>query len=282
MPFTFAHPAAALPFRKTRLLTSAVVIGAMSPDFEYFFRLGPQGRFGHTLLGLVTLTLPLALSVFWLFHRAAKFAMVRLLPNSVQRRLAPRWADFDFGNARRFALLLLSLLAGALTHLLWDSFTHEQSWLVEHWPLLRETVAVPWPHSHPILICMVLHLLSTLAGLGILAVWFTQWFHSTSPEQAIAAPLSHHLKLRVVRLLSIFALCGALLRNELFHSRSSFSHFEAFAVTLIALLWWQLVALGWWWRPKQTAPSTRREDAAIPASHAGRHRRSPAAALQGR
>src|SRR5208282_2730238 len=136
MPFTLAHPAAALPFRKTGLVISAVVVGSMAPDFEYFLRLSPQGRFGHSLPGLIIFTLPVALAVLWLFHRSVKFAIVRLLPASLQHRLV--CTDFPFGDVRRFALLVLSVLVGALTHILWDGFTHRSSWLVQHWSPLHQ------------------------------------------------------------------------------------------------------------------------------------------------
>ena len=39
MPFTLSHAAAALPFRRTRLIKSALVIGCFAPDFEYFIPL---------------------------------------------------------------------------------------------------------------------------------------------------------------------------------------------------------------------------------------------------
>jgi hypothetical protein len=253
MPFTLAHPAAALPFRKTGLVISAVVIGSMAPDFEYFLRMAPQGRFGHTLLGLVIFTLPLALAVLWLFHRSAKFAMVKLLPTCVQQRIICA-TDFPFGNARRFALLVLSVLAGALTHIVWDSFTHNQSWLVEYWPLLRKTVVISWLTPRSLPVWKVLQHLSTLIGMGILAAWFIAWLRRTAPAQTIDSPLSRGAKLRVVLLLLALALCGALLRTVLFRPTSHISRFGAFGVfvvTAIALLWWELVALGWWWRPWQ-------------------------------
>jgi membrane-bound metal-dependent hydrolase YbcI (DUF457 family) len=256
MPFTFAHPAAAIPFRNTRLVFSAVVVGTMAPDFEYFLRMGPTGRFGHTIPGLFCLTLPLGLAVFWLFHRSAKFAMVRLLPSPVQRRLPRGWAEFDFGNARRFACILLSLLAGSVTHVLWDSFTHDQSWLVGHWPLLHEGIALSWlPGPHPpfVLVCKVLHFFSSLAGLGILTVCFSRWFHRTQPAQTVNMPLSHGSKVQVVCLMFGFALCGALLRSSQFPWPTRFETFETFSITLTALLWWQLVGLGWWWQSKQSA-----------------------------
>jgi hypothetical protein len=40
MPFTLSHAAAALLFRRTRLVLSAVVVGCCAPDFVYFLEFG--------------------------------------------------------------------------------------------------------------------------------------------------------------------------------------------------------------------------------------------------
>jgi Domain of unknown function (DUF4184) len=61
VPFTLAHGAAALPFRRLHLVFSGLLVGTFAPDFEYFLRLSPDDGFGHTLLGTFVLTLPLAL-----------------------------------------------------------------------------------------------------------------------------------------------------------------------------------------------------------------------------
>ena len=85
MPFTLAHAAAALPFRRTRLILSAVVVGTFAPDFEYFLRLVPGGHFGHTLPGVFVLDLPLSLVVLWLFHTYMREPIMTLLPEPIQR-----------------------------------------------------------------------------------------------------------------------------------------------------------------------------------------------------
>ena len=87
MPFTFAHAAAAWPFRRTRLVLSAVVTGSFAPDFEYFLRLAPGGKLGHTLRGAFLFTLPLAFVAYWIYQRIVKGALISLLPGSVQSRL---------------------------------------------------------------------------------------------------------------------------------------------------------------------------------------------------
>ena len=88
MPFTLSHAAAALPFRRTRLIMSAVVVGCLAPDFEYFIPFAHHGGYGHTLAGAFEFDLPLGLAVLWLFHRYAKEPLAACLPEGARERIA--------------------------------------------------------------------------------------------------------------------------------------------------------------------------------------------------
>src|SRR5438045_2424069 len=116
MPFTLAHTAAALPLRRTKLVWSALLIGTMAPDFEYFVRLAPDDGYGHTLAGTFLLTLPLALLALWLFHTFVKVAVIGLLPNAIRNRLAKSIHEFHWGGAAHFAMIIISILVGIATH----------------------------------------------------------------------------------------------------------------------------------------------------------------------
>src|SRR6185312_5398964 len=65
MPFTLAHPAAVLPLRRVRAMSTVpLIIGAMTPDMPYYFpwRIAkhiPEAT--HTFLGTFTLDLPMGL-----------------------------------------------------------------------------------------------------------------------------------------------------------------------------------------------------------------------------
>src|SRR5207247_1068326 len=124
MPFTLAHAAAAIPFRRTRLIASAVVVGCFAPDFEYFIRLAPKGQFGHTLLGLFVFDLPLSLAVYWIFHRYGKGPLWASLPRSIRQRVKLGPSVVKLTGVTQFAIVSLSILVGAATHFFWDSFTH--------------------------------------------------------------------------------------------------------------------------------------------------------------
>jgi hypothetical protein len=247
MPFTLAHSAAALPFRRLPLVPSALVIGTFAPDFEYFLRLGPNGRFGHTLPGTFTFTLPAALLVLWIFHSLVKRPAAMLLPDGVRNRLANHLGDFRFGGATRFLLILASLLLGIATHLLWDSFTHADTWLYAHWPLLRASVDLPV--LGPVPYYKVFQHGSTMVGTGVVAAWLALWYRRSQPSTLVPAEApSPRQRFVIVAAIMSVALVGVIIRVVMgpgfpvaVHNKKTIGEV---IVTAIALVWWQLVAYG--------------------------------------
>ena len=71
MPVTPGHAALALPLSRAApaLPLAPLVIGTLSPDFEYLLWLSPTGRFAHSLLGLVVFCVPVSL-LAWGMWRA--------------------------------------------------------------------------------------------------------------------------------------------------------------------------------------------------------------------
>lgn len=247
MPFTLAHAAAALPFRRWHLVTSALVIGTFAPDFEYLLRLSPSGRFGHTLLGSLVFTLPLALVVLWIFHAFVKRQAAMLLPEAVQHRLQDHLDEFRFGGVARFILIIASILLGIATHLLWDSFTHSTAWPYHHWLLLRRSFTLPIVGNLPLY--KLLQHGSTVFGLAALSIWLAHWYRTTEPCGPLTKTLSPRRKATVIAVVVTVALIGALARSlvgiEMTNGRFVFNKFVVQSVvTAMALVWWQLVAYG--------------------------------------
>ena len=166
MPFTVAHAAAAPPLWRAsgrRLVLSAVAVGSMAPDFEYFLHLRTHRTIGHTVLGLFLQCLPASLVVLALWHFLVKRPLAALLPP----RLAAVGAGerFTFRPAGRFAWICASILVGALSHLVWDSFTHSHGFVVERVDAL-DVYLGRGAHVYD-----VLQYLSGLAGMAFLARW---------------------------------------------------------------------------------------------------------------
>lgn len=182
VPFTLSHAAAAIPFRRTLLVPSAVIAGCFAPDFEYFLRFAPRGGYGHTLSGMFLLDLPLAFIGLWLFYNYAREPLVESMPAGVQQRLAPGPGSLSIQSFSRFTLVAFSILIGSATHILWDWFTHPRYWLYEHWEFLRRTATVPILGQQQY--CHILQYISSVVGILLILGWSVRWYRSSSPGNA--------------------------------------------------------------------------------------------------
>ncbi len=174
MPFTLTHPAVAAPLARHGLILSAVAVGSMAPDFEYYLRLSFDSRWSHTLAAIPVFTLPASLIGLWVFHAWLKVPLLRLLPPAHRQRLAPFSGPFAFGLWRRFVLLTLSCLAGIATHLLFDAFTHEEGFVVQQCPLLHAP-AVQMP-VYTVTLCEAFQFGLTFLFLAAIGLQYRRWF----------------------------------------------------------------------------------------------------------
>jgi Domain of unknown function (DUF4184) len=142
MPFTISHAAAVLPFSRMlarwRLL-SAAIIGAMVPDFRVFFWHLPRFE-SHSASALLTFCLPLGLTCYWLFQYLIKAPIIEMLPDGAYSRWQRFASPASLRSARQWLLAAVGILGGALTHLVWDGFTHEGSRGVRMMPWLDDPV----------------------------------------------------------------------------------------------------------------------------------------------
>ena len=247
MPFTLAHAAAALPFRRTRLVLSALVIGCFSPDFEYFLRLVPRGRFGHTPMGLFAFDLPLSVLIFWLFHAYAREPILAWLPPAFRQRIPANSALSSLRNIRGVALVLASIIIGAATHILWDSFTHPFFWPDQYLHFLHRTIQLPLLGQ--VRYTKFFQHLSTLVGLVVLAFWIRHWYRHTPPLDS--QPIERHRKnesalLAALCLVAIFAallrgLLGIGLPTNLHQSEGLLAEI---VITAITVFWLEVLAYG--------------------------------------
>ncbi|MGB6826937.1 MAG: DUF4184 family protein [Terracidiphilus sp.] len=249
MPFTPSHVAAAIPFRRTPLVMSALVIGCMAPDFEYFLRLSPEGGLGHTLTGVFVFDLPLALIALWLFHAYAKEPLYAWLPESVQRRIELGPTALRIRSFAHFAMILLSILIGEATHILWDSFTHPQFWPYRHWQFLHGTVRVPV--YGPMQYDRVIQHGSTVIGAVVLLLWCRHWFRTTAPTQPAMARNPRENRRGALLAVCIVALAAAAFRGLLILRFGTTSQcgvekfaFESAVITSIDAFWLGVVVYG--------------------------------------
>jgi Domain of unknown function (DUF4184) len=142
MPFTISHTAIVLPFSRLLLrwrLLSATVIGAMVPDFRLFFP-GISRVETHSAIALFTFCLPVGLVTYWVFERLIKTPVVEVLPEGAYARWHSYAVVGDIRSLRQWSLAALGILAGAVSHLVWDGFTHEGGRGVRMFPVLDDSI----------------------------------------------------------------------------------------------------------------------------------------------
>jgi hypothetical protein len=166
VPFTVSHAAAVLPlqrFGSHKLPLTALMVGSMAPDFGYFFSHEASRALTHSFTGLFVWSLPTGLLV-WLFY-------VAFLEKTTITLLSDRWhTRFAHTDAITWALVAracIAIVLGAATHIVWDAFTHRGTWVTNAIPVLQG----PTPGFSWLPIYHVLHFLSSVLGLLILAFW---------------------------------------------------------------------------------------------------------------
>ncbi len=242
MPFTLAHPAAALPLRRFNLVWSAFVVGSMAPDFPYFVGNTDYRSLGHQFPAVVEFTLPASIFALWLFHIAIKRPAVTLLPCGMQQRLHGQLGNFKFGGPARFAAILFSLVLGIATHLIWDAFTHPFSWPWQRWVWMQRWVKVPG--MRPIPTYEILQYGSTVIGLAALGIWVLLWYRRTAPTPIAAANAREGpwIALTMVAAGTVAGLIRAWLTIGMPKNLDMADGFLlVFAVTTLALVFWAVL-----------------------------------------
>ncbi|WP_232662746.1 DUF4184 family protein [Pseudonocardia sp. TRM90224] len=203
MPFTLAHPAAVLPLRRW-LCLPALVAGSVAPDVASY--LPVPGGLGatHTLTAAVSLDVVLGAVVLVAFV-VARGPLIAVAPAGLRARLggAPWWVgNRGLGGA---AVVVVSIAAGAITHVLWDMVTHARSPLVRAWPWLRATVV--GPHT----VYNVIGYVSAVGGLVIIGVTVAGWYRRTPPTARGVSPTRQRRLLVVALVLAGAAGAAAAL-----------------------------------------------------------------------
>jgi hypothetical protein len=205
MPFTLAHPAVVVPLARRAprwFELPALVVGSMSPDFEYFVYLRPVRTIGHDLIGIPLLCVPAGLLIYWLFEHVMKRPTVFLLPRGLRERLWPLRRTPSTG---RIGAVVVSIALGAFSHIAWDAFTHENGWVVERWPMLSVQATDGPP------VYRVLQHGSTVVGLALLAFWSWSWLIRQEPTTEIEQEMSDSSRVTIVVTMFLIAIAFATL-----------------------------------------------------------------------
>jgi hypothetical protein len=150
MPFTLSHAAAALPLRhllRGNAVFPALVIGCFIPDIPYFLPAPLCDINAHLLPGLLLFGIPCGWAVYVVWYGLLVEPCAALLPRAYAALVYDRSAPHAFTH--RFWSVTLSLLAGAVSHIVWDAFTHRRGLVVHVWPSLAQPLFYVGSHALP-------------------------------------------------------------------------------------------------------------------------------------
>lgn len=250
MPFTFAHPAAILPFRhwfaSSNGALSALVVGSVIPDFPYFFLFLPSADVTHSWVGLFKWCLPLAF-VVWLFWR---WLVVPLLIDVVPSFVGQRLRLIPVVWPKSIGAWLLALCAvclGAATHLLWDGFTHRLGFVVQMFPEMEREVFA-W-QGYTLTVYRLLQHLSSLVGVSVLLFFCVRWWHSTPPEGSyqprdFAWLLTVLVALLLMGVVRVWWFWGTFIAEKVLFLNVVWMIRWGLVVVALYVLFWHV---RWWW-----------------------------------
>jgi len=142
------------------------MVGAMSPDFAYFISFAANRMQTHDFAGLFTFCWPVGLAVWLLYVRVLEQPTVALLPDPWRSRFTREPEPIHW---RALSFASIGIVLGAISHDVWDSFTHAFTPVAEIFPIFHArlfviggvTVRVFW----------LLQILSSIFGAIVLMIW---------------------------------------------------------------------------------------------------------------
>jgi hypothetical protein len=241
-------------------VASALVAGAIAPDLLY---IDPLYRFAtQEIHGNLTLTLTHKFSsVFWLdpllallllavFNLIVRRPLLALGWSGLAARLPSPADPIRLPSLITLAWTAISAVIGAFTNVLWDSFTHDDGYFVQHYKeLFTANVTAAWDVNR------VLQYVSSIGGCLIIAFWLYRWYRrtelrtvSTDPytAQEDAQPMYVPAIVRYVVLAAmvLMGLAGAVV--QLNRADAELVGETAARLALTGLASGGLAALGWY------------------------------------
>ena len=244
MPFTFAHPIAAAPIwlgSKRRLDLPSLIIGSMIPDIEYFLSLQPIKTVGHTFAGILIQGVPDSLALLLISRYVLMRPCLALLPPQLSRHLPSptSYSPFKFLDLIN---VIVSIVIGASSHLLWDSFVHHTHWLVDRSQRVQA-------HFNEASIYQLFQYGSSAIGLIALVIWLLKWLDRTEYRHQIETLTPNWRGLAIISIvlsafgLAIVAIEAHHVNGEIFADVSVRALIGCISGTFVGLC---LYSLGFW------------------------------------
>jgi hypothetical protein len=245
MPFTASHAAAVLPFLRSPLPASALVIGSMAPDLQYFVPLDLTRSASHSWPGVLTIDLPIGIATLVLWLLLLREPVLDYSPGWLRERMPPRVRARS--RLVYAALVVAALELGILTHLILDFPTH-RGWLSDHVEWMQGSVG-------PFTVIRILHFSASVIGAVIIAVWARGWVRRT-PRTPRPALVGHRERIAVWVALGavLSSVCLALVGGAVATGRDLMDGslwFYAFCTAAgVAVAALAMVSVAWWVRKR--------------------------------
>ena len=238
MPLTFAHPAAIVPiYRRNKTpnlnILSALIIGSIVPDYVLFLTLPFSRDQSHSFLGMFWFCLPAGLISYFMFQKMLMLPVLNLLPPRVEACILHSRAESK--DVPTFLELCFYILLGVITHLVWDSFTHDNGFFVVKFPVLQTILFSIFDYD--VYIYKILQHGSSLLGMSLLAYWFIRWYRATyvtARPEIQNAPSSGMRLLIVISLLTVTILVLFFFGNYNIRNISGILDIRDFLVNILA------------------------------------------------
>lgn len=218
MAFTLSHVAAVVPAYRPLArahLFSAAVIGSMAPDFALLLPEALARWQTHSITALASFCLPTGLFAWWLTQRLIKPALIEVLPDGAWARARAQHPSLPLSSLRVWAGAAAGVLLGAVTHLIWDTFTHEDARGVRVIAMLEDYG--PGIAGHRLRLYAWLQYGSSVLGLAVLVLALTLWLrHAPAPAVPVTRRIARRERLGwlgLYGLIPLLAAAGSLVRQ---------------------------------------------------------------------
>jgi hypothetical protein len=208
VPLTIAHPSVVVPLQKAGLPLSALIIGSVVPDFEFFLRISSARVIAHTVPGIFLFCLPLGLLMYFFFHSTIKKPLLSLLPPAHQSRILHKFEPFRGSSLWQFLKISLALLIGIFSHHLLDSITHENSFFTNNLPFLSYSVLIA-PFGE-VRMYFLLQQFFSFTGISMMVLWYLNWYKSFPAIKNNFYVIDKKSKTIIVVLIIFFTIATAM------------------------------------------------------------------------
>ena len=197
MPFTFSHAVLAPPLSKltgNRLPIGALAIGTMTPDF-YRILVQKEIHLNHQWQGLVHPDLWVGLLFCFLWYYLYRPMLFKLVGIHAPLNIHSAMTLFKF-----LCGMILAILLGTATHIIWDGLTHVDFRTFAFKDFLSQNLTL-FNHQYPV--HRILQIGSSIVVLPILLFMCLQYYRQHQQHQPISPKIK---RFAVALLLTSFAV----------------------------------------------------------------------------